>query len=154
MEYVATLAKEGRKTLIDFPDCPGCQTFADPGEDVEAVAREALQGWLEVHLERGDAPPRPRGKVGESKALPVRIAPALAIALQLRWRRQELGLSQAQLGTRLGVTRQQVALLEKPTANLRVTTLARAAEALEMELDVALAPVPRAKRASAAKAGR
>ena len=29
MEYVATVRKEGRATLIDFPDCTGCQTFAE-----------------------------------------------------------------------------------------------------------------------------
>ena len=140
VEYVAVTAKEGRQTLIEFPDCPGCQTFADPGENVAEVAREALEGWLAVSLERGDAPPRPTTKAAGARKLRVRIEPALAIALQLRWRRQELGLSQAQLGKRLDVSRQQVALLEKPSANLRLSTLARAAEALELVLDVGLAP--------------
>ncbi|MDB4899569.1 MAG: hypothetical protein JWN53_1377 [Gemmatimonadetes bacterium] len=140
MEYVAVTAKDEGRTLVEFPDCPGCQTFAERGEDVEAIAREALEGWLEVNLERGDAPPRPSRKKPKSKGLAVRVTPALAIALQLRWRRQELGLSQAQLGKRLEVSRQQVALLERPSANLRLTTLTRAAEALELDLDVAFSP--------------
>lgn len=143
MEYVATLVREQGQTLIEFADCPGCQTFADASEDISAVAEEALEGWLEVHLEGGEAPPRPRARKHGGKMLVVRVNPALAIALQLRWRRQELGLSQAQLGRRLDVSRQQVALLEKPSANLRLTTLTRAAAALELDLDVGFSPVRR-----------
>lgn len=61
MEYVAKLAREGRYTLIEFPDCEGCQTFSDPeeGEDAASVAREALEGWLVAHLVDGEAPPPP-----------------------------------------------------------------------------------------------
>jgi ribosome-binding protein aMBF1 (putative translation factor) len=143
MQYVAQLTKEGRRTLIDFPDCPGCVTFADPGEDVEAVAREALEGWLEAQLEGGDAPPRPRASRRRAKAgksLPVGIDPVLAVRLQLRWARQDAGLSQSQLAKRVGVSRQQVSLLESPDANLTVSTLKRIAEALGMELDISLGP--------------
>lgn len=156
MEYVAELSREGRQTLIEFPDCPGCQTFADPGDDVAELARDALEGWLAVHLEGGEAPPRPTTRTRSTKTLAVRVAPALAIALQLRWRRQELGLSQAQLGKRLGVTRQQAASLERPGANLRLTTLERAAKALEVELDIELQPLAgaRSRRARVAVAAR
>ena len=152
MEYLADLAREGRRTLIEFPDCPGCQTFADPGEDVTEVAREALESWLEVHLEGGEAPPRPRPHRRSTKMLPVRVNPALAIALLLRWRRQELKLSQAALGKRLGVTRQQVALLERAGGNLKVSTLAKAAEALEVELDVEFRPASTRRTLAASSA--
>ena len=71
MEYVAKLSKEGRYTLIDFPDCDGCQTFADPddGEDAASVARDALEGWLIAHLVDGEAPPQParHGAVGRKQ---------------------------------------------------------------------------------------
>jgi predicted RNase H-like HicB family nuclease/DNA-binding XRE family transcriptional regulator len=155
MEYLADLAREGRRTLIDFPDCPGCQTFAEQREDVAEVAREALEGWLEVHLEGGEAPPRPSARKHGAKTLAVRVNPALAIALQLRWRRQDLNLSQSDLGKRLGVSRQQVALLERPGGNLRVSTLARAAEALNVKLDIVLLPsVPRRTVASRSKVAR
>jgi predicted RNase H-like HicB family nuclease len=93
VEYIAELSTEGRFTLVQFPDCPGCQTFAEPGEDVVSVAREALEGWLTVHLDGGDAPPRPAHAVQGTGALAVRIAPLLAIELQLRWRRRARGTS-------------------------------------------------------------
>lgn len=152
MEYLADLAREGRRTLIEFPDCPGCQTFAEPGEDVTETAREALESWLEAHLEGGEAPPRPHLHRRRPKMLAVRVNPALAIALLLRWRRQELKLSQAALGKRLGVTRQQVALLERAGGNLKVSTLAKAAEALEVELDVEFRPTSTRRTLAASSA--
>ena len=48
VEYVALLSKEGKRTLVDFPDFPGCHTFAEPWERVTDVAREALEGHLAV----------------------------------------------------------------------------------------------------------
>ena len=136
----ATTDKRGR-VEIDFPDCPGCQTFADIAEEALAVAQEAHDGWLEAHLVDGEAPPPPSAKPAKRHSLAVPVSPALAIALQVRWRRQELGLSQSGLGKKLGVTRQQVALLEQPTGNLKVSTLERIAEALDLHLSVDLTPM-------------
>src|SRR5438128_2026223 len=55
MQYVAVVKKEGNRRLVEFPDCPGCQTFAEAGEDPREVGRDALEGWLEAHLVRGCA---------------------------------------------------------------------------------------------------
>jgi DNA-binding XRE family transcriptional regulator/predicted RNase H-like HicB family nuclease len=140
MRYVARLAKEGRRTLIEFPECPGCQTFAEPGQDVLAVAREALEGWLEAELVYGEAPPQPRAsrvKVDRSHQ-PVRINPALAVRLQLRWARLKLNMSQAELAKKVGVSRQQISLLESPDANLTLSTLARVVDALGLDLSIEL----------------
>lgn len=147
MEYVAELKKEGRATLISFPDCPGCQTFARAGEKVEAVALEALEGWLEAHLIGNEAPPRPTTTLtSPRKQLAIAIQPSLAIAMQIRWRRHELGWSQADLGNALSVSRQQAASLEDPDANLRLSTLEKAAAALQMRLSVEFHPRAVARR--------
>src|SRR5205823_3987350 len=60
MHYTAVVTKEGKQTLAEFPGCPGCQTFADPGEDIAERAEEALAGWLEAQLVSGQAPPEPK----------------------------------------------------------------------------------------------
>jgi predicted RNase H-like HicB family nuclease len=60
MHYTAVVTKEGKQTLADFPGCPGCQTFADPGEDIAERAEEALVGWLEANLASGQAPSEPK----------------------------------------------------------------------------------------------
>src|SRR5258708_26989239 len=65
MQYSALVTKEGKQTLAEFPGCPGCQTFADPGEDIAERAEEALAGWLDAHLASGQAPPEPRSSAGK-----------------------------------------------------------------------------------------
>lgn len=85
--YPAVITTEGRHTLAEFPDCPGCQTFIEPGEDILAIAQEALEGWLESYLAHGEAPPAPsvyvRVPTG-STVLRVPVSPALAADLQQR----------------------------------------------------------------------
>jgi ribosome-binding protein aMBF1 (putative translation factor) len=142
MRYPAWITKEGSKTLAEFPDCPGCQTFADKGEDIAAAAREALEGWLETHLAFGDAPPRPakrpRAPRG-AKLLWSPVVPRLGAALMLRWARQDAGLSQAELAQRAGVSQQQIAKLESPDANPTLESLEKIAAALGRRVELALA---------------
>ncbi|MEK7401931.1 MAG: type II toxin-antitoxin system HicB family antitoxin [Gemmatimonadota bacterium] len=138
MHYSARVSREGRRTLVAFPDCPGCQTFAESGEDVADVAREALESWLEAELKYGEAPPAPGPRSRAAKRIDVRIDSALAVRLQLRWARLKLGLSQSELAKRVGVTRQQISLLESPDANLTLGTLEKVAAALNMDLEIEL----------------
>ncbi len=141
VEYRARLVRRGQRTVVEFPDCPGCTAHAHPHRDLRAIARNALERWLEARLANGDAPPEPRAA---SPAIPgrppiaVSVSPLLAIRLQIRWARQERGLSQGDLGELLGVSRQQVALLEAPNGNPTLKTLERAADALGVELAVEL----------------
>jgi DNA-binding XRE family transcriptional regulator/predicted RNase H-like HicB family nuclease len=140
MEYIARVVKERRRYVIDFPDAPGCQTFAERKADVHARAREALEGWLEAHLAAGSAPPppparrRPRGP----SSLRMTVPPMLAVRLGVRRMREELGLSQSQLAERVGVSKQAISQLESPDANIRMDTLERIARALGLEVDIVL----------------
>jgi DNA-binding XRE family transcriptional regulator/predicted RNase H-like HicB family nuclease len=138
MHYVAYISKEGRHTLAEFPDCPGCQTFSD-GEDLAEVAREALEGWLEAHLVDGKVPPRPvehtNAPQGVSVArIPVRLG--LATALRIRWARLDAGLSQGALGKLAGVSQQQIAKLENPDENPSTETIEKIARALGLAVNV------------------
>jgi putative transcriptional regulator len=138
MHYIAYISKEGRHTLAEFPDCPGCQTFSD-GEDLAAVAREALEGWLEAHLVDGQIPPRPVEPTGAPQGVSVArvpVRPGLAAALEIRWARRDAGLSQGALGKLAGVSQQQIAKLEDPDENPSLETLAKVARALGLEVNV------------------
>ncbi|SRR6266511_3214778 len=141
MEYTAFISREGKQRLAEFPDCPGCQTFADSGDELPAAAQEALEGWLEAHLVDGQVPPEPkihrRAPAGHKLAR-VRINAGLAIALQIRWERARKGLSQAALARRAHVSQQQVAKLERPGENPTIGTIQKIAEALSVNVDVAL----------------
>lgn len=153
MFYTAIITEEGQHTLATFPDAPGCQTFAEPGESIAEEAREALEGWLESGLAHGEAPPRPSAKVHVSsgeRSVQVRIAPALAVRLQIRWAREDAGISQGQLAKRVGVTRQAINQLESPDANLRLSTLEKVADALGLALNIELVR-PEPMRAAGAR---
>ncbi len=140
MRYPAIVTREGRRSLVAFPDCPGCQTFAERGEDVAAVAREALQGWLEAHLARSEAPHAPgrarRLRPGE-RLLWVPVGANLAAKVILRRARIDAGLTQAQLAVRAGVSQPAIAKLESPDVELKLATLERALRALDLGLEIA-----------------
>ena len=140
MQYTAFLTKEGKQTLAEFPGCPGCQTFADPGENIVERAEEALAGWLEAHLVTGQAPPEPkrvRAK-GRGRTIEVSVPVKLAVKLALRWARKRAGLSQAELARRAGLSQPAVARLEDPDHNPTLDTLERVAAALGTRLEVGL----------------
>ena len=141
MRYRAIIYREGRFTLAEFPDCPGCQTFAEPGEDIAERAREALEGWLEAHLVVGEAPPRPSRvlrKSGASRILRCEVPARLAVKLELRWARQRVGLTQEALARRAGVTQPMIAKMENPDYNPTIETLEKVAKALGVRLEVSL----------------
>lgn len=162
MHYAAHISREGKYVLAVFPDCPGCQTFADGGDELAAAAREALEGWLEAHLVDGRIPVRPvehaTAPVGKKLAR-IGVRPGLAAALQIRWARQDAGLSQKQLGERAGVSQQQVAKLEDPDENPTLETLEKVGRALGLAVTLgfekpdhlSLPPPKRAKRRTASR---
>jgi DNA-binding XRE family transcriptional regulator len=138
MRYPAIITKEGKKTLANFADCPGCQTEAD-GENIAVQAVDALTGWLESHLLLGRVPPRPSARKPKGKALWVEVPAGLAVKLLIRWARNEAGLTQAQLAKRAKVTQQMIAKLENPNYNPTLEALEKVASALGARLEVNLA---------------
>ncbi len=153
MQYEAVVTREGSNYTIEFPDCVGCQTFAESLDEVPAVAREALEGWLEANLAERMVPPRPtRQRAPEgSSVVKVGIGARLSAGLQVRWARQDRGLSQGALAELVGVSQQAVAKLEDPDANPTLGTLEKVATALEMDLWIELrAPAVVATRSKVA----
>ncbi len=137
--YAAVVRREGRRLVVEYPDCPGCQTFADRARDLVPMAREALEGWLEAEILAGRAPPRPSRRVRVRRGswrCDVAVSPRLSLTLALRWARQDAGLTQAELARRLRVSQQQIAKVEHPDANPTLDTLLRVAAALGVALRV------------------
>jgi len=141
MRYPAIVTRECKQYLAAFPDLPGCQTFADSMEVLAGEARDALTVRLRTDLADGEAPPRasvrlrlPKG----AKLLTIAVPPKLVVPLAIRWARQDAEITQTELARKLGVSQQQAAKLEQPDANPTVDTLAKVAEALGSELELAL----------------
>lgn len=141
MFYAAVISREGKKWLSEFPDCPGCQTFAESAQELSNEAAEALAGWLEAHLVKGQVPPPPkanrRAPAGK-QLLHVPVEPALAVAVQIRQARANQRWTQSELAKRAGVSQQQIAKLERPGENPTIGTLVKVAKALDRALDVEL----------------
>jgi len=137
MRYPAILTKEGRNTLAEFPTCPGCQTFAPPGHNIEHEAKEALELWLETHLQERTLPARPPRtfKARKGTVLWVQVEPKLAVKLELRWMRDDLGLTQSELARLAGVSQPAIAQLESPGSNPTISTLTRVARAMGAQFD-------------------
>jgi predicted RNase H-like HicB family nuclease/DNA-binding XRE family transcriptional regulator len=135
MQYHAKLTRDGRWWTATLVDAPGCVTQGSTRAKATAAASEALFGWLEAHLVDGRSPPKPRKRPA---TLPIDVDPQLAIAITLRWARLDAGLTQGQLATRVGVSQQQIAKLERPGANPSMTTLRKIADALGVRLELEL----------------
>ncbi len=140
MHYDVFLWREGKQALAEFPDCPGCQTFAElTPEAIADASYEALNGWLEAHLIDGQVPPRPtvRTNAPPGKSLSqVPVRPPLASALMVRWARQDAGLTQTELGKLARVSQQQIAKLEDPDENPTLGTLEKVGRALGLTVGV------------------
>ena len=142
MEYTAIIRREGRAQLASFPDCPGCHTETLRASRIEALAQEALAGWLEAHLVGGRVPPLPSGRTPRrprgGRVVAVPVPPGLAARFQLRAARHEAGLTQAELAKKVGVSQQHIAALESPDANITLATLEKVAQALGREVTIEL----------------
>lgn len=140
MRYVATMKKEDGQYLVEFPHAPGCQTFGITVEEAREAAQEALEGWLEAHLVSGKAPSRPPVRIqAEGKGVfHVHVPPRLAVKLEIRWARQDRGMTQGDLAQLLGMKQPMVVKLEDPDYNPGLEVLQKVAAALglhwEMEL--------------------
>jgi predicted RNase H-like HicB family nuclease/DNA-binding XRE family transcriptional regulator len=143
MRYSAYVHREGTQWLADFPDAPGCQTFADSPDELRTAAQEALEGWLEAHLVDGQVPQRPEDRseapVG-SELWRVDVSPKLTAALEIRRARHARGWTQKQLAEKLGVSQQQIGKLENPDENPTLGTIEKVAAALGLELQLSFTP--------------
>ena len=54
--YPAVFYPDESSVSVYFPDLEGCLTFGDDFEDAFDMAKDALGGWLSVHLEKNPAP--------------------------------------------------------------------------------------------------
>jgi len=105
------------------------------------MAREALNVSLESDFERGVKLPalrKPRAGKGERVVL-VPLDAEVRMAYVLRAWREEAGLTQQEMASRLGVSYQAYQRMERPgRSNLTVATLDRIARALHRELVIAV----------------
>jgi antitoxin HicB len=133
MVYNCTIEKEGDMLIVKFPDMPNIQTFGYTYEEALAMAKETLEGCLEVDISHGNEIPPP----AYTEGYPVLVASHIALSLRLRELRGEQ--SQTDIAQKLGMTYQAYQRLENPRkANPTVKTLEKIAHVYGRELNIAL----------------
>lgn len=75
--YRALIVEEPDGWTVEFPDCPGCFTCGDTFEEAYAMAKEAVEGWLECHVESGPMPPKPEATEGFMVAIDQELSDAI-----------------------------------------------------------------------------
>jgi len=142
MEYAAIVTHEDGAFIVEFPGLDGARTEVLASESFDEMAGEALALWLESELQLRRVPPLPRRVHAPKRGAVrmVRVPAVLSARIQIRQARAAAGLSQTELAKRIGVTQQQVANIESPDGDIRLGTLERAADALELTVDLRLRP--------------
>jgi len=139
--YAVLRADDDGNVLVRFPQHPGVNTFGGNWEEAEEMAIEALNVALESDFERGfKLPPlrKPRARKGERVIL-VPLDAEVRMAYVLREWREDSGLTQQEMASRLGISYQAYQRMERPgRSNLTVATLDRIARALDRELVIAV----------------
>ncbi|MCL2139623.1 MAG: type II toxin-antitoxin system HicB family antitoxin, partial [Treponema sp.] len=131
MIYFCTIEKKGNTYIAQFPDIPNVITCGFTHEEALAMAKDALDGCLEVDIAHGNTIPEPSYK----KGYPVAVASHIALSLRLRELRGEQ--SQTDIARRLGLSYQSYQRLENPRkANPTIKTLERIARIYGRELSV------------------
>lgn len=123
-----------RVYYVEFPDLPGCQTYGETKEDALNNAREALTGYLESIDLRKLKIPKP--SLIKNKGIHF-ISPNknVSFAIWLKMNREKMGLTQADIASKLHVTCQTYQRFEDPVkSNPTLKTITRLEEVFKQEL--------------------
>ena len=133
MIYNCTIEKKGNTYIAQFPDMPNIVTCGFTHEEALAMAKDALDGCLEVDISQNNSIPIPAFTDG----YPIPVASHIVLSYRLRELRGEQ--SQTDIAQRLGLSYQSYQRLENPRkANPTIKTLERIARVYGRELSISL----------------
>ena len=133
MVYYCDIKKEGDIYIAHFPDMPNVATCGFTHEEALAMAKDALDGCLEVDISHGNSIPPPAYTGG----YPIPVANHIVLSLRLRELRGEQ--RQTEIARKLGLSYQAYQRLENPRkANPTIKTLEKIARVYGRELSISL----------------
>lgn len=126
MTYYCDIQKEEDDMfVVSFPDMPNVITYGNSKEHALQMAKEALEGALEVEIDYFMGIPKPEYK----KGYPVTVDPRIAFAVELRHARADR--TQQDVAKAVGMTYQQYQRLENPRkTNPTISTIHKLEQAL------------------------
>jgi len=133
MIYYCDIKKEGDVYIAQFPDMPNVVTCGFTHEEALTMAKDALDGCLEVDISQGNTVPPP----AYTEGYPILVANNIVLSLKLRELRGEQ--SQTDIARKLGLSYQAYQRLENPRkSNPTVKTLEKIAHVYGRELSISL----------------
>ncbi len=100
IHYIANLKYDRQTDMyeIEIPEIEGCYTCSPPSyEQAAQMGKEILSIVLAECLEIGEIIPRPKNNKPTESQIAIRPEPDIALALWLRWQREDRQLSQEQM---------------------------------------------------------
>ncbi|MCD4785430.1 MAG: helix-turn-helix domain-containing protein [Candidatus Eremiobacteraeota bacterium] len=123
---------------IEFPDFPELSgTQGDTMEELIMMAEDCLGGYIEYLLEQGRDIPEP-SKIEDENIIYIQVPVETAIPLIYKKARKEMGLTQGEVASRMGVTYRAVQNIERKKRSPSIKTLTKIAKALGKKLVVEL----------------
>lgn len=120
MTYNCKIKKEDNWYIAKFPDMPNIITCDETHEKALLMAKEALDGVLESHIENDFPIAEPKFSGG----YPIEVSPKIAFAIELR--KARAGRTKKDVAQAAGMSYQQYQRLENPRkTNPTLETLCR-----------------------------
>ena len=133
MVYYCTVKKKGEEYIAQFPDMPNIVTCGFTLEEALTMAKDALDGCIEVDISQGNSIPAPSYK----KGYPITVSSHIVLSYRLRELRGEQ--SQSEIAQKLGLSYQAYQRLENPRkANPTVKTLEKIAQVYGRKLNISI----------------
>ena len=133
MVYNCKIEKYKNMFWVQFPDMTNIQTYGNTLEEALTMAKEALDGCLEVDISQGHTLPDAKYK----KGYPITVSSHIVLSYRLRELRGEQ--SQSEIAQKLGLSYQAYQRLENPRkANPTVKTLEKIAHVYGRKLNISI----------------
>src|SRR5574344_26720 len=138
MFYAAKIEKDRELGfVVSFPDLPNVNAFGATKKEALKMAEEALNGSLEVYLDRGMTLIEPRTMPDEDSGLfAIDVKPELEIAYKLFEARRRM--KKADVARRAGISPQAYQRFKKKKNSPTVATLYKLAKAMGKRLEISL----------------
>lgn len=132
--YPAKLTKDGNALVVTFPDVPEAITYGPDRANAIKQGTEALTLALSFYVEDGKPLPTPSEPKRGQVVIEVSGGTVAKLALYEEMRAQ--GVTQTELGRRLGCKRQKVARMVDPAYNTKIEVLEAALATLGLRVSV------------------
>lgn len=136
MRYPVNIERDGNGYLVTFPDVPEAITDGDTREEALNNALDALITALDFYFEDNRPIPLPSATNDDDDYIVLPLSITAKVLLLNEWLKS--GITQAELGRRIGVQRQEVTRIFNLHHTTKIDTIEKAFNTLGKQLTISL----------------